>query len=390
MSNIFIDRTVFTEQYIPEKILFRNKQINDLVAWMNPSLNRARGCNVLCLGDYGTGKTSTVSYVVKNVNNIVGQQVDGFKVYWVNCAEYTSIRQNVTLNKIFIRWLKSEGITVYPTSPTVLITDLMKEVVEKYNSTVFVFDEIDEYLRNPNNDFSRMAYLISRSLKNTIAVMITNKFWVGNYLQTELDARTIDTFSRNMQTIGFSDYSRDELYDILKARCEIGLKPTAYNENILHKIADISFNQGLKARGVINLTLWAGELAERNGYGQIETWMIETVTKHKHQIELENIISTMDTPSRAILYYLCKNKNRGWIKEQEILDWFQNNETKLKLLRSTSKYVFHHAVVKLRGMEIVEREIVGRGRGRGTYGQLRISPAYSDMVCEVLLDGDNK
>ncbi len=384
-SNIFIDRSVFTDRYTPDNILFRREQIDKLIAWTNPAMNRARANNILCLGDYGTGKTSTVSYIINNMSKLV-EHKQNIGIFWINCAEYSSARQKITTNRLFMRWINKHGGRVFNTTPTMVITDKMKELVETFDASVFVLDEIDEYLCHRENDFNRFAYLVSRSFKNANAIMMTNKFWVMDYLANDLDARTTDTFTRTLKTISFGDYTQDELYHILKARCEVGLKPNVITDDVIRKIAQISYNQSLKARGVMNIALWSGELAEREGYNKIETWMAETVTKQKQRIQMENVVATMDTASQNIIFYLYKNKHRGWINDRELLEWFCRNESGLKLLKNTSEHTFYLIMTKLRGMEIVERELVWRGRARGTYGRVRIAPAYIDIINDLYGD----
>lgn len=389
-SNIFLNERVWAEDYIPDSVPYREEQIEKLNYYLHPILRKCNAANVLLLGQFGTGKTVVARHVINKFMNKANVNGANVALYWVNASKYTTNRQQVTCNKMMLTWLREMGKSVYSTMSINISTDMMEELTKQYDNNIFVIDEVDEWLKQPNNDFNRFAYLLSRSFHNSNAILITNKYWTVDYLMNELDARTIDTFSRTLREIGFSDYGEEELLQILKNRAEIGLKPTAYTPEVLKFISDLSYRQGWKARGIIQLVNWAGVFAEKNGYERLEPWIIEHVGKRKPEREFENMIANLDPPMFTVLRMLIKSHDQGseWVREKEACEWFMTKEKDLRLLAGSGRNTFINALGKLKGLEIVRSELMGRGRGMGTYVRLQINHEYRDNVRNVMREFD--
>jgi len=377
MYVIIKNREVWEETYVPERILYRDEAISKLNYFLKPALEGGRAYNILCVGDYGTGKTVCVRYVVRDLE----RKADGFKSYYINCAEYARERKSITVGRIITQCLREDGIRVYLTLPYEVKLDMFKKHILKYKSVVFILDEVDYYLSNKRNDFETFAYISSRLLPNTALVLITNKFWVTDYLFKSLDIRVQDTFSRRLRVVSFGDYTEDELYGILLDRARIGFYEGSYSDEVLRYIAHISYVNGWRARGVINIARSAAELAEARGEDSIKTVHVDEVANILPREELKEVIKRLDPPALNILNYLRIRKEA---LEQEVLEWFKSRSPKLGVRIGTSRSTFYSALSRLRGMGLVRSEVRGRGRGKGRYAVLRIVEDYYDLVEESL------
>ena len=86
-SEIFANREVLSPHYVPETLLFRGKQIEDIERAIAPSLKGERGRNLFIYGATGTGKTSCMKHVIEEIKALPSIKA---KITYVNCRIYNS------------------------------------------------------------------------------------------------------------------------------------------------------------------------------------------------------------------------------------------------------------------------------------------------------------
>ena len=86
--------------------------------------------------------------------------------------------------------------------------------------------------------------------------------------------------------VSFSDYTEDELFGILLDRAKIGFEEGTYTEDALDYIAHLSFINGWRARGIINIARDAAELADEMDDKMIEIRYIDEIAEIVPQKEL--------------------------------------------------------------------------------------------------------
>lgn len=378
---ILKNREVWEEIYIPPRILYREEATTKLNFFLKPVFEKARAHNTLIIGNYGTGKTGLVRFILQDMNDAINE---GFQYYYINCAEFAKEKKSVTLGRIFTECLREDDIKVYSTLAYEIKLDMFKRHMQTFNSVILVLDEVDYYLTGDKNDFETLAYIISRSLSNVAVILITNKFWVPDYLAEKLDTRVQDTFSKRLKIIGFSDYTDNELFEILLDRARIGFADETYSEDVLKYIAHLCFINGWRARGVINVAKDAAEIADERGDEMLEHKHVDEIAKIIPQNELKNIIKRLDPPTLNILLYLAKRGGKG--TEEDVLEWFKEKSRNEGLEGGRSRTTFYSALSRLKGMELVKSEIKGRGRGRGSFATLWITEMHYQLVRESLVE----
>src|SRR5437899_2209241 len=62
---LFVNRKVLTPEYVPDKLPFREKQLNGVAEVLAPVLHGSKPSNLLLYGKTGNGKTVVSKYVLK-------------------------------------------------------------------------------------------------------------------------------------------------------------------------------------------------------------------------------------------------------------------------------------------------------------------------------------
>ena len=228
-----INSNVFDFNYIPEKPLMRNEikpVIDALLRYQQTGIAN----NVLVLGSRGSGKSLAAKYLMKLLSS-----QNQLKFVYANC------RQHNTSFKILahLLGLRARGRT---------LDELWCQFTEaNQGRIVFILDEID--LINDKNKQTDILYLISRSDKNYMAIMLSNNPKFAN----TLDQSVMSTLQPEI--IHFSNYNAVEVAQILTDRAKVGLRFLPTNE--ISQIAALTVkNTNSDVRIAIKtLYLWAME-----------------------------------------------------------------------------------------------------------------------------------
>jgi Cdc6-like AAA superfamily ATPase len=188
----------FDFNYIPDKPLMRDEikpVIDALLRYQETGIAN----NVLILGSRGSGKSMSARYLMKLLSS-----QNQLKFVYTNC------RQHNTSFKILahLLGLRARGRTL--DELWYLFTDANP------GKTVFILDEID--LINDKDKHLDILYLISRSDKNYMAILLSNNPKFTN----TLDESIMSTLQPEI--IHFSNYDALEVVLILKDRAKVGLK----------------------------------------------------------------------------------------------------------------------------------------------------------------------
>ncbi len=224
---------VFDFNYVPEKPLMREEVkpvIDALLRYQQTGIAN----NVLILGSRGSGKSVLARYMM----TVMARQ--GPLVF-----AYANCRQHNTSVKILaaLLGLRPRGCS---------LDELWQKFEVSHNGrVVFVLDEVD--LISEKDKYKDILYLISRSARNYMAVLLSNN---PKFLNT-LDESIKSTLQPEI--VHFRNYDATEIEQILLERARAGLKTSP--EAILGQIAALTArNTNSDVRVAIKtLYLWALE-----------------------------------------------------------------------------------------------------------------------------------
>jgi len=163
------DRDVLRPSYIPEKLLHRDEQINQIASVLATALRGERPSNVLIFGKTGTGKTATAKYLGKEIQKVANSENSKFKdvVYvYVNCEVVDT--QYGVLQNLGNRFIKDFNDRIPPTgwSTERVYNILWEKIDETPRVVVVVLDEIDKFVYKSGDDTLYHLTKINDDLKN--------------------------------------------------------------------------------------------------------------------------------------------------------------------------------------------------------------------------------
>ena len=287
-SNVFANREVLSPHYMPDNLPFRDKQIENIVKYMTPSLRGERGRNLFVYGKTGTGKTSCVKHVVDKIKDLPTKA----RVSYINCRIYNS-RYRV-LYKI-----TSDYLPVYAKRGYGL-ADIYERIInwieEDSKVLIVVLDEIDVV-----KDLDDLIYTLTRANSDIksggiMIVGVSNKI----SFKEDLDPRSLSTLYEN--ELVFPPYNSNELALILKERAEKGFKKGVIDQAVINLAAAISAKDSGDARLALKVLSKAGELADERGDGVITVNDVNKATEAAEEELVYELVNTLPEHQRLIIY----------------------------------------------------------------------------------------
>ncbi|MGB3907345.1 MAG: AAA family ATPase, partial [Methanomethylovorans sp.] len=140
-TQIFRNRAALSSKYVPERLIGREKQIVELALLMRPVMHNGELTNVLISGNKGTGKTTVVRFVLKQLSNNVENKGLNVVPIFINCQKISTTSKIIVeiLNKVSPETeVPRTGLSVGKYYRT-----LWKVLNEKRTTIIVAFDDVD-------------------------------------------------------------------------------------------------------------------------------------------------------------------------------------------------------------------------------------------------------
>jgi len=248
---IVVREEVLLPDYLPDELLHRNSELQVIAEAIKPLLRKREPDNLLVHGKSGTGKTSCVKFIIKQLS----EHSPAVLPVYVNCWE------NSTKAAVYNRILEAMQL---PVPRRGLAADELFDKVLQYTKNyskpvLLVLDELDGL------EEEGLLYIIARANERPGILFgilgITN----NHAFLSKLDPRTRG--SLRFSELEFREYSDEQLFAILKERAGLGLSGGSWDERLLKKIA-MSVDDG-SARIAIERLWKAARKAEDSGKSKI-------------------------------------------------------------------------------------------------------------------------
>lgn len=241
-NRIIGDARVLTADYLPNKLVHREGERQEIARNLRPILDGEWPNDMLLYGPPGTGKTAMARYVVEELKKEKFVQSS-----YVNCFSQKSRFE------IFYELLDEKVTTPRDSTSTEKVIDKFEEKVRN-EPTVLIIDELDQI---KDDD---IIYELSR-FKKTAIIYIANDQNVFSHFEGRVRSRIT-----GLKNIRFKSYSTDELTDILELRKKHGLREGSVQASQLRSLAS---NADGDARMALNSLRFAAREGENRGKEKI-------------------------------------------------------------------------------------------------------------------------
>jgi len=153
-SPIFQNRNIMLPSYMPDRLPFREKQIEAMVSTLSVCLKNNKPDNLFLYGKPGTGKTCCTKYVLNQLEEFVKKNALPVRINYMNCRHYNS--KYKVLSRIVQKLYPDKEFVGY--SGTFIYENLLRYCEENESILIIGLDEIDKV-----KDLDELMYALTRA-----------------------------------------------------------------------------------------------------------------------------------------------------------------------------------------------------------------------------------
>jgi archaeal cell division control protein 6 len=302
--SVFRDQAKLSFDYVPEKMLHREGQMQRLFSYFRPVVDAGVSSNAFLYGPVGTGKTHSAKRFCTDFKKYAEEKGKALDFMPVNCRKNLGDDSVLlTLVRHFDSHFPDRGFSISEKLET-----LRRHLEKNRLQFIVILDEVDALLKKSGADliysFARIAEE-STAAKGNISMMLISQR--PNALEY-MDAAALSTFRRS-NVVEFPKYDLKELRDIVADRVRLAMHPGTLEEDIVDLIADIASELG-DARYAIELLDKAGMLADEEASDTVTAEDVRGAKSQVHPTGLEERLSLLDTSKKLVLLAVARKIRR--------------------------------------------------------------------------------
>ena len=296
VHEIFKDERFLYPEFVPERMPFREPEVDGLVFSLQPVLQGKKPQNVFVCGKTGTGKTATVKFVL----NELQQYSDRAKGLYINCFQLNTRHSILTQISNFL----GDATPRRGIATDEAFAKMLEALKHASFIPVVVLDEADQLLHD--KEASKLFYDLLRVVeygKGRFGLIFISN--ISNFVAL-LDDRVKSSLSE--QTISFEPYSPKQLKEILNQRVQYAFHSNALDPEVINVAAAHAAKLGGDARIAIECLFRAGREAEKENSEKLEVRHLRKIFSEVDSRALQKAISYLSIAEREILELVPANK----------------------------------------------------------------------------------
>ncbi|MGA7075602.1 MAG: orc1/cdc6 family replication initiation protein [Halobacteriota archaeon] len=372
-DRIFAKRIALSPEYVPDKLISREKQLKQVASLFAPALKGDKPHNAFIYGKTGVGKTAITKYVLLELDQEVSRAHARVKSTFVNCKQVN------TTTKILKRICNVIAPEVEVPSTGIATSeyyDRLWKILNNFDGIIIVvFDEVDKL------EDDGILYNLSRAREN---LDVTNGFisvlGISNDLnyKERIDVRTLSSFG-NKEFV-FPPYDALQLREILEDRARIGFRQGVLETEVIPLCGALAAQEHGDARKALTLLEYAGEIAVEKGSSLVTEADVREAQERSEMDRIVEAMKTLPLHEKIALLGIVS----GGMREMDTNEVYLNYRAlcEARELKPLTKVRVSNFISELDMLGLITARKVSRGR----YGLTRlITPNVSKERVEGLL-----
>ena len=376
-SKIFANREVLRSTYIPENLPHRKKQIKSLADTLSPALKGETPSNVLIYGKTGTGKTATVKYVSKELEEMGEKNGSKCILLYINSEVFdTQYRVFAYLARVFNKQVPMIG---WPTD--MVYSEFKAGIDTGARCVIVILDEVDKLASKGDGALYNLSRINSELNRAKVSMIgISNDLTFTELLDPRVRS------SLGEEEIIFPPYNANQLQDILGERAEIAFNESTMDDAVIPLCAAFAAQEHGDARRALDLLRVSGEIAERTGSEMVTEEHVRHAGKKIEANRIVEVVKTLPLQSKIVLnsvLLLHRERNKRRFSSGEVYNMYRRLCSHLDMEALTQRRVTDF-VSELDILGLINAVVVSKGRyGRTKEISLSVS---AESVQPVLLE----
>ncbi|MDH3793614.1 MAG: AAA family ATPase [Nitrosopumilus sp.] len=303
-KSIIKNRDILHFTYIPEIILHRKSEQEQVTQSLLPILKKSRPSNLLVYGKPGTGKTLVVKKVLSKIQERVEKSNFPIRLVYSNSKEETTLYGLlVSLGRQLD--LKEKELPTTGLAISEVFKRLLNKIDEEKLNAIFVIDEIDYLAQLVAKTGKDILYQLTRANERLNQGSLT-LVGISNDLtfKEKLDPRVISSLGE--EEIVFTNYDVEQIKKILEERINKSFVENSVEESALNLIAALAGGEHGDARRAIDLLRVAGELAERQQSDKVTIEHVREASQKMEENKEEKSLKSFPLHEKLILIAIMK------------------------------------------------------------------------------------
>lgn len=303
-KSIIKNRDILHFTYIPNIILHRDLEQEQVTQSLLPILKESRPSNLLVYGKPGTGKTLVVKKVLSKIQERVEKSNFSIKLVYSNSKDETtlygllvSLGRQLDLNE---KELPTTGLAT-----SEVFKRILNKIDENKLNVIIVIDEIDYLAQLVAKTGKDILYQLTRANERLKQGSLT-LVGISNDLtfKEKLDPRVISSLGE--EEIVFTNYNVEQIKKILEERINESFIKDSVDDPALNLCAALAGGEHGDARRAIDLIRVAGEIAERQQSDKVTTDHVREASQKIEENKEETSLKSFPLHEKLVLIAIMK------------------------------------------------------------------------------------